>query len=182
MQIIDVTHPFLPFPVSSVRNGTEYPALGSPHDVTAIKVENSTYALLSSVNADSIQIIDITNPESPRPASHITHGTEYVQLDKPQTLKAVQINDTAYALIAARDSSGVQIIKLEHEKTIQSQFSITVNGTITARMLKQEILYLCRCIIDTIYSYTHKFSTLPRNDFDPGHDIMHQLQFHQKAL
>ena len=97
-------------------------------------IENSTYALLSSVNADSIQIIDITNPESPRPASHITHGTEYVQLDKPQTLKAVQINDTAYALIAARDicialiphamqcSSGVQIIKLEHEKTIQSQF------------------------------------------------------------
>ena len=89
MQIIDVTHPALPFPVSTVRHGTEYPALLAPHDVTAINVEDSTYALLSAVNADSVQIIDITNPESPRPVSHITHGTEYVQLDRPQTLKAV---------------------------------------------------------------------------------------------
>ena len=108
MQIIDVTHPLLPFPVSTVRHSAEYPALLAPHDVTAIKVEDSTYALLSAVNADSVQIIDITNPESPRPVSHITHGTEYVQLDRPQTLKAVQIDGVAYTLIAARNSSGVQ--------------------------------------------------------------------------
>ena len=37
MQIIDVTYPLLPFPVSTVRHGTEYPALLAPHDVTAIK-------------------------------------------------------------------------------------------------------------------------------------------------
>ena len=128
MQIIDVTHPTLPFPVSTARHGTEYPALLQPHDVTAIKVENSTYALLSAINDDLIQIIDITNPESPQPASHISHGAEYVNLDRPQTLKAVQIDGAAYALIAARDSDGIQIIKLEHEKTTQSQFSITVNG------------------------------------------------------
>ena len=79
-------------------------------------------------NADSVQIIDITNPESPRPASNITHGTEYVQLDRPQTLKAVQIDGVAYTLIAARNSSGVQIIKLEHEKTTQTPFSITSNN------------------------------------------------------
>ena len=129
MQIIDVTHPALPFPVSTVRHGTEYPALLAPHDVTAINVEDSTYALLSAVNADSVQIIDITNPESPRPVSHITHGTEYVQLDRPQTLKAVQIDGVAYTLIAARNSSGIQIIKLEHEKTTQTPFSITSNNT-----------------------------------------------------
>ena len=128
MQIIDVTHPTLPFPVSTARHGTEYPALLQPHDVTAIKVENSTYALLSAINDDSIQIIDITNPESPQPASHISQGTEYTHLDRPQTLKAVQIDGAAYALIAARDSDGIQIIKLEHEKTTQSSFSITSNG------------------------------------------------------
>ena len=127
MQIIDVTHPTLPFPVSSVTNGTEYPVLVKPHDITAIKVENSTYALLSAINDNSIQIIDITNPESPQPASHISQGTEYTHLEKPQTLKAVQIDGAAYALIAARNSDGIQIIKLEHEKTTQSEFSITVN-------------------------------------------------------
>ena len=91
-------------------------------------MENSTYALLSAINDDSIQIIDITNPESPQPASHISQGTEYTHLDRPQTLKAVQIDGAAYALIAARDSDGIQIIKLEHEKTTQSSFSITSNG------------------------------------------------------
>ena len=91
-------------------------------------MENSTYALLSAINDDSIQIIDITNPESPQPASHISQGTEYTHLDRPQTLKAVQIDGAAYALIASRDSDGIQIIKLEHEKTTQSSFSITSNG------------------------------------------------------
>ena len=74
MQIIDVTHPLLPFPVSTVRH-TEYPALLAPHDVTAIKVEDSTYALLSAVNDDTVQIIDITNPESPRPKHNPRHCT-----------------------------------------------------------------------------------------------------------
>ena len=91
-------------------------------------MENSTYALLSAITDDSIQIIDITNPESPQPASHISQGTEYTHLDRPQTLKAVQIDGAAYALIASRDSDGIQIIKLEHEKTTQSSFSITSNG------------------------------------------------------
>ena len=136
MQIIDVTHPTLPFPVSTARSGAEYPALLRPHDVTAIKVENSTYALLSAINADSIQIIDITNPESPQPSSHISQGTKYTHLEKPQTLKAVQINDTAYALIAARDSDGIQIIQLEHEKTTQTPFSITSNSGINSLYAK----------------------------------------------
>ena len=63
-----------------VQNNPALVARRCNSDVTAIKVENSTYALLSSVNADSIQIIDITNPESPRPASHITHGQSMYSL------------------------------------------------------------------------------------------------------
>ena len=128
MQIIDVTHPILPFHVSTARSGAEYPALINPHDVTVIKVEDSTYALLSAVNDDVIQIIDITNPQSPQPASNITLGTEYTHLEKPQTLDSVQIDGDAYALIVGRDSDGIQIIKLEHEKTTISPFSITSSG------------------------------------------------------
>ena len=169
MQIIDVTHPVLPFPVSTVRNGTEYPALSSPHDVTAIKVENSTYALLSAITDDSIQIIDITNPESPQPASHISHGAEYTQLDRPQTLKSVQINGTAYTLIAARDSDGIQIIKLEHEKTIQPEFSITVNGTNSSYAKAGDIVSVQISINDTIYSHTTQILNLiTYTDLDPN--------------
>ena len=160
MQILDVTHPLLPFPVSTVRHGTEYPALLAPHDVTAIKVEDSTYALLSAVNADSVQIIDITNPESPRPVSHITHGTEYVQLDRPQTLKAVQIDGVAYTLIAARNSSGIQIIKLEHEKTTQTPFSITSNNTNSSYAKAGDTVSIQITVNDTIYSQTTQILNL----------------------
>ena len=66
MQIIDVTHPTLPFPVSTVRHSAEYPALLGPHDVTAIKVENSTYALLlCSITDDSD-----TNNRHYKPCNH----------------------------------------------------------------------------------------------------------------
>ena len=160
MQIIDVTHPLLPFPVSTVRHSAEYPALLAPHDVTAIKVEDSTYALLSAVNADSVQIIDITNPESPRPVSHITHGTEYVQLDRPQTLKAVQIDGVAYTLIAARNSSGVQIIKLEHEKTTQTPFSITSNNANSSYAKAGDTVSIQITVNDTIYSQTTQILNL----------------------
>ena len=160
MQIIDVTHPLLPFPVSTVRHSAEYPALLAPHDVTAIKVEDSTYALLSAVNADSVQIIDITNPESPRPVSHITHGTEYVQIDRPQTLKAVQIDGVAYTLIAARNSSGVQIIKLEHEKTTQTPFSITSNNANSSYAKAGDTVSIQITVNDTIYSQTTQILNL----------------------
>ena len=160
MQIIDVTHPAFPFPVSAVRHGAEYPALLKPHGVTAIKVENSTYALLSAINDNSIQIIDITNPQSPHPASHINQGTEYTNLEKPQTLKAVQINGTAYALIASRTSNGIQIIQLEHEKTIQSPFSITSNGANSSYAKAGDTVSVQITINDTIYSHTTQILNL----------------------
>ena len=55
-------------------------------------------------------------------------GTEYTHLEKPQTLDSVQIDGDAYAVIVGRDSDGIQIIKLEHEKTTISPFSITSSG------------------------------------------------------
>ena len=160
MQIIDVTHPILPFHVSTARSGAEYPALINPHDVTAIKVEDSTYALLSAVNDDVIQIIDITNPQSPRPASNITLGTEYTHLERPQTLDAVQIDGDAYALIAGRDSDGIQIIKLEHEKTTQSPFSITSSGANSSYAKAGDTISVQIAINDTIYSHTAQILNL----------------------
>ena len=74
MQIIDVTYPLLPFPVSTVRHGTEYPALLHMM-LQPIKVEESTYALLSTVNGDTVQIIDITNPECTAPC--ISHNPRH---------------------------------------------------------------------------------------------------------
>ena len=129
MQIIDITHPQLPFPVSTVqRSGTEYSGLSSPHYVTALQVEDATYAFVTSPSIDSVQVIDITNPSQPNPVAVLQNGTEYMHLDNPLYIESVHTDDAAYALVGARDSNGIEIIKLGYENTSQTSFSITSNN------------------------------------------------------
>ena len=131
MQIIDITHPQLPFPVSTVqRSGTEYSGLVGPHYIAALQVEDATYAFVTSPSpsTNSVQVIDITNPSQPNPVTVLQNGTEYTHLVKPLYIESVHTDDAAYALVASRGSDGIQIIKLGYEKTIQTPFSITSNN------------------------------------------------------
>ena len=129
MQIIDITHPQLSFPVSTVHMSTNYSGLVGPHYVAALQVEDATYAFVTSPSTNSIQVIDITNPSQPNPVSVLQDDAEYTNLNKPFNIESVQIDDAAYALVASRDSNGIQIIKLGYEKTSQTSFSITSNNT-----------------------------------------------------
>ena len=129
MQIIDITHPRLSFPVSTVHMSTNYSGLSGPHYVAALQVEDVTYAFVTSPLINSTQVIDITNPSQPNPVSVLQDGAEYTNLNKPFNIESVQIDDAAYALVASRDSNGIQIIKLGYEKTSQTSFSITSNNT-----------------------------------------------------
>ena len=129
MQIIDITHPQLSFSVSAVHMSTNYPGLFGPHYVVALQVEDATYAFVGSPSTNSTQVIDITNPSQPNPVSVLQDDAEYTNLNKPFNIESVQIDDNAYALIASRDSNGIQIIKLGYNITTQTPFSITSNNT-----------------------------------------------------
>ena len=101
MQIIDITHPQLPFSVSTVqRSGTEYSGLSGPHYVAALQVEDATYAFVTSPSIDSVQVIDITNPFQPNPVAVLQNGTEYMHLDNPLYIESVHTDDAAYELLA----------------------------------------------------------------------------------
>ena len=105
MQIIDITHPQLPFPVSTVqKSGTEYTGLTGPHYVTALQVEGATYAFVTSPSTNSIQVIDITNPSQPNPVTVLQNGTEYTHLVTPLYIESIQTDDAAYALVGSRGS------------------------------------------------------------------------------
>ena len=121
MQIIDITHPQLPFPVSTVqKSGTEYSGLSGPHYVAALQVENATYAFVTSPSTNSTQVIDITNPFQPNPVAVLQNGAEYTHLAKPLYIESIQTDDAAYALVGARTSNGIEIIKLGYDITIQT--------------------------------------------------------------
>ena len=159
MQIIDITHPQLPFPVSTVqKSGTEYSGLNSPHYVAALQVEDVTYAFVTSPSANSTQVIDITNPSQPNPVAVLQNGTEYTHLAKPLYI-SVHTDDAAYALVGARTSNGIEIIKLGYDITTQTPFSITsnnANNSYAASSVWTDSMYngLARCVYSVPFCKT----------------------------
>ena len=89
--------------------------LGASNSVTAIQMGSSHYALVASQSGDGLQIIDITDPENPRPAAAVTDSTEanptdYAELDGAASVAAVRIGDGHYALVGSIEDDGLQII------------------------------------------------------------------------
>ncbi|MDI1496104.1 MAG: hypothetical protein K8823_1412, partial [Cenarchaeum symbiont of Oopsacas minuta] len=112
LQIIDITNPASPSPVTSITDSTEYPELDAASGITTTKIDGSTYALVTSVNDDGVQIINITNPASPSPIADITDGADYPELDGATRITTTQIDGSTYALVAANRDNGVQIINI----------------------------------------------------------------------
>ena len=153
MQIIDITHPQLPFPVSTVqKSGTEYTGLTGPHYVTALQVEGATHAFVTSPTTKSVQVIDITNPFQPNPVTVLQNGTEYTHLVTPLYIESIQTDDAAYALVGSRGSNGIQIIKLGYDNTIQIPFSITSNNANSSYAKAGDTVSIQITVNDTIDS------------------------------
>ena len=99
--------------------------------VTTVTIDSSlTFALVSAIFGDGIQIIDITDPYNPIPASTITDGNDdYTEQNSAEYIfraiyiTTVTIDSSTYALMAPATYSlvapstvhAVQIIKLEQE-------------------------------------------------------------------
>ena len=114
--IIDITNPYYPNTVSKVRDGSIYSVLDGARSITTTTIGSSTYALVTALNDDGIQIIDITDPHNPAPVYAITDDMDgYNTLNQPFDITTVTIDTSTYALVTASYDHGVQIIKLEPE-------------------------------------------------------------------
>ena len=70
MQIIDITDPLHPVAVRSIFDGHDgFDALGTPTNIAITTISGNTYAIVSSVVHDAVQIVDITDPLRPVPIS-----------------------------------------------------------------------------------------------------------------
>ena len=122
VQIINITNPTSPHPFVPIYDGTDYPELLTPSDITAVSIGANTYALVASGGDDGVQIIDITDPANPEPVSSITDGVDdFETLNGANGITTVTINDTIYALVASIDDNGIQII--DTGITLQPQIS-----------------------------------------------------------
>ena len=74
VQIMDVTNPAQPYPVSAVFDGREFTALGGANGVEVFWSGNRTYAVVTASGDDGVQIMDITDPAHPAPVSAAFDG------------------------------------------------------------------------------------------------------------
>ncbi len=115
--------------VSSISNGDDsvgtFNILDAPIGTTTVTIGESLYALITSSNDDSVQIIDITNPKTPIIVSSITdgdvdgNGDTFDQLDGAYSIITVTIGSSIYALVgtvpdtfSSASSGGIQIINI----------------------------------------------------------------------
>ena len=129
--IINVSNPSLPSLVTYVTDGVNYTELEDPFDVTTVTIGSSTFALVASYLEDSIQIIDITDPSNPIPASALTDGEDgFTELDGSISVTTVTIGTSTYALVAAILDNGVQIIDITdpYHPTPASAIATGVSG------------------------------------------------------
>ena len=132
--ITDVSIPDSPVEIKTISNGTGgYTKMRHPTSIATVTIGSSTYALVTSGSTDSsdkiaflpspesdiktrddgVQIIDITNPNSPTPVSSITDGVDgYTELRGAFSITTTTIGSSTYALVASEDDSGVQIIDI----------------------------------------------------------------------
>ena len=129
VQIIDITTPSSPTPASAITDGSNYTELSGAQSVTTTTIGSSTYALVAASVDNGVQIINITTPSSPTPASAITDGQgNFTTLSGAQSITTTTIGSSTYALVAAKGDSGVQIINITNPYAPTSASSIIDNS------------------------------------------------------
>ena len=122
VQIIDISDPASPVPVASFDDGDTvggktYRELQNGRNITTVKIGSSTYALVAALDDDGVQIIDISDPASPVPAASFddgdtVSGRTYDELNGAVAITTARIGSGTYALVAALEDNGVQIIDI----------------------------------------------------------------------
>ncbi len=81
--------------------------------ITTTEISGKTYALITTLSRDGVQIIDITDPASPVPVVWRTDDFDgFTHLDEPLDIAIAEISGRTYALVTALWDRGVQIIDI----------------------------------------------------------------------
>ena len=130
VQIIDISNPASLSAVADITDGSTYPELDGARAITTVVINGSTYALVASYEDDGVQVIDITNPASPTATTSVTDGVGgFEELSRAYEITSVAISGSTYALVAAYNDDGIQIMELVTQSTISSiKKSLTINA------------------------------------------------------
>ena len=114
VQIINVTDPYSLSAVLGISDDTgNFTTLNGAFSITITTIGSSTYALVAAIEDDGVQIINITDIANPIAASAAIDGQDnFEALDGARDIAITTIGSSTYALVAAKEDDGVQIINI----------------------------------------------------------------------
>ena len=115
IQIINITNPSRPTGISSIVDD-ETLALGGAWGIHTTTMGPNTYAIVAGSIDNAIQIINITNPETPTPVSSIIDD-ETLVLDDTRNVDITTMGPNTYAILTSNWDHGIQIINITNPET-----------------------------------------------------------------
>ena len=118
VQIVDVTNPRSPLAVKSIRDGDAdgaggtFGTLSRAHGVEMVRIGQGWYALVAAIRDNGVQIINITDPSSPRAAAGITDDGANTALGGAYSVKAFEKGGMTYAIVSSKNDNGVQMLNI----------------------------------------------------------------------
>ena len=131
VQIIDISTPSSPTAVAAVTDdatdgeGGTFTTLDGARAITTVTISGKTYALVTAQFDKGVQIIDISDPASPKAVAAVTDGDTYPELNGPFGITTATIGNKTYALVAALRDDGVQIIDISTPGSPSAVASVT---------------------------------------------------------
>ena len=104
-------------------------ALSWSLDVDTIVVGGRTYAAVASHGAHAVQLIHVHENGTLRAAGKAVDGNNFDRLNRAEGIDAFRMGGAAYAIAAAPGSSGVQLIQIHENGTLQAAGSLGENDT-----------------------------------------------------
>ena len=113
IQIINVTDPSTATPAASISDLADGIPLYGGADIAVAEISGRTYALVTSIVSDAVQVIDITDPARPVPVAGISDGEGgFEALDGAAGITVAKISNGTYALVTSIVSDAVQVIDI----------------------------------------------------------------------
>jgi len=115
LQLVDVTDPENPDAAGNLADSSDL-LLANTRGVDIFVIGDRTYAAVTSRgDDDGIQIVDVTNPDSPTDAGGLTGGD--LTLEKANGVAVFNIGADTYAAVTDSGGGGLHLIRLAEEDT-----------------------------------------------------------------
>ena len=124
VQIIDVSDPDNLNSLDRLEDLDEFDALSGAVDVEIFTIGASTYAIVASMNADGVQIIDVSDPANIIPADILTDAG-FLVLQEPKGVDTFTVGASTYAIVASFADNGVQMIDVSDPSNIVAKYHLT---------------------------------------------------------